>query len=378
MFNHNIISSILKKCNLDLYDVITLLSANRYLSNLLKNNIYIHFLNDKSKKILFKSACLNDKYDNIQCLCENYLDTVKEVCRERTGYLIYLNEIGKSEVVNLVLKYIKIDIEIKSSTNELINYLVYFKKQVFKSWCIHFANLLVDNIDQSNLRIFNNLPEHIWTQDYYCKIANFILKNFEELELSFKSIYGFTNQCQYYPNNFLEIFLKNKIFVEHSTCSGCTKGEYRWYVIRKICTENNVELFKLYMKSYIDTGDYQIPEQNLFIHSCKNNSPDIVREFLKRGTIDPNIHKNEGPRCAIRCQYYDVVKVLLEYDIVDMSFSENFAIRYACNEGNVALLKLLLDSGKLNPQAQKKSIYKKMEHLCYREILKVLDNFFYG
>src|SRR3989304_1464205 len=109
------------------------------------------------------------------------------------------------------------------------------------------------------------------------------------------------------------------------------KNDIKFLLLNKECCS------KLYLFLYFLENI-----QKLFKKECKYNHIEIVKLLLQYPIVDPSDENNRAIRLASRNGHVEVVKLLLQDPRVDPSDKNNYAIRYASENGDVEIVKLLL------------------------------------
>ena len=108
-----------------------------------------------------------------------------------------------------------------------------------------------------------------------------------------------------------------------------------------------------------------------FLKSCYNGKIDIVKQLLPQ--IDPSIQNNYAIRYAAENGYPDVVELLLKDSRVDPSAHYNWAIRWAALNGHKDVVELLLRINTVDPFAEDNWAIKWAAEYGHKDIVEVLE-----
>jgi hypothetical protein len=83
--------------------------------------------------------------------------------------------------------------------------------------------------------------------------------------------------------------------------------------------------------------------------AAENGEVEMVRHLLNNIFIDPSANENYAIRLASSNGHIEVVKLLLSDERVDPSANGNYAIRWASENGHVKVVRLLLSDERIDP-----------------------------
>jgi ankyrin repeat protein len=83
--------------------------------------------------------------------------------------------------------------------------------------------------------------------------------------------------------------------------------------------------------------------------AAKNGEVEMVRNLLNNNLVDPSADKNYAIRWASYNGHIDVVRLLLSDKRVDPSDNNNHAIRWALKKGHIEIVRLLLSDEHVDP-----------------------------
>lgn len=92
----------------------------------------------------------------------------------------------------------------------------------------------------------------------------------------------------------------------------------------------------------------------LFLYCCSNNHPFLVEILLQNSQININTKDNQAIRWACRDGHLKVVQLLLndKSNRIDPGTKRDWAIRYAVEYDHIEIVKLLLQDKRVNPGAK--------------------------
>jgi len=93
-----------------------------------------------------------------------------------------------------------------------------------------------------------------------------------------------------------------------------------------------------------------------FIDAVKNNDVNQVKVLLNDERVDPSADDNYAIRYAAENGRSEVVRLLLQDGRVDPSADDNYAIRNAARNSNTEVVRLLLQDGRADPSAENNNV----------------------
>eukprot|EP01118_Nematostelium_gracile_P002769 TRINITY_DN1306_c0_g4_i2.p1 TRINITY_DN1306_c0_g4~~TRINITY_DN1306_c0_g4_i2.p1 ORF type:complete len:277 (-),score=77.03 TRINITY_DN1306_c0_g4_i2:375-1205(-) len=104
--------------------------------------------------------------------------------------------------------------------------------------------------------------------------------------------------------------------------------------------------------------DPSLQENVIFRTASENGNMEIVKELLEDKRVNAGARREEAMRMACKNGHLNIVKMLLQDKRRDPSAVENEAIRWACTNGHLEIVNVLLDDERVNPSA------------CYNEAIR--------
>lgn len=108
-----------------------------------------------------------------------------------------------------------------------------------------------------------------------------------------------------------------------------------------------------------------------FLSSARNNHPAILKKFLEIGEIQEQSKLQEAMALAACRGHYQIVKILLLYK-TNPCFSENFPLYVASRNNHPEVVKLLLDSQKVDPEAYENKALSTASEYGHAEVVAIL------
>ncbi|KAJ3308149.1 hypothetical protein HDV04_001724, partial [Boothiomyces sp. JEL0838] len=164
-------------------------------------------------------------------------------------------------------------------------------------------------------------------------------------------------------------------------------------LIRSCCKYGYMDILVHYINH--PNVDLQCFGNTPLISACKSNHIQVVELLLK--TLDPSVNNNECIRICAKYGYIDLVKLLLkdprvtptdtlwrccinghyntvEYlmDYCDPSESNNLAIRQACINGNIDIIKCLLNDSRVDPSDYDNEAIKYASYFGHLKVVEML------
>lgn len=158
--------------------------------------------------------------------------------------------------------------------------------------------------------------------------------------------------------------------------SGCSKelcrlngAEYDklWYVLtyelttipyKDISEYNGINhtLHKTWYEAYMyimsKIGNTSLEDEMKLIFACWEGHVDLVRIMLKNKNVDPIYFDGKALIKACECGYTDIVKILLSDSRVDPCVFDNDAFVSACEYGRIDIVRMLLSDDRVDPACQ--------------------------
>lgn len=110
----------------------------------------------------------------------------------------------------------------------------------------------------------------------------------------------------------------------------------------------------------------------LWLRALQNEYTEVVKLLLEENLVDPSAYDNYAIRYASEKGDTEVVKLLLKDDRVDPASWDNYAIRYASCFGYVEVVKLLLDDKRVDPSACDNYAIRDASYSGHAEVVRLL------
>jgi len=104
----------------------------------------------------------------------------------------------------------------------------------------------------------------------------------------------------------------------------------------------------------------------------KWSDPDVFKEILKEEGVDPSADDNYAIRWAAQNGHLEVVKLLLKDKRVDPGAVDNAAIQWASRDGHLEIVKLLLEDKRVDPGADDNLAIQWAAEKGHLEVVKIL------
>ena len=106
--------------------------------------------------------------------------------------------------------------------------------------------------------------------------------------------------------------------------------------------------------------------------AAQHGHVDVVKLLLESGQVDPAVQNNFPIRVASRGGHIAVVSLLLKSDLVDPAAANNDAISQAAYNGHAAVVEKLLDSNSVDPGVYNNQAIRYAAQKGYIETVKLL------
>ncbi len=113
-------------------------------------------------------------------------------------------------------------------------------------------------------------------------------------------------------------------------------------------TLKNIYLIMFCMMDDDGYQDNSLGHLHNFCVACSSGNLNLVKKYIKEGTISPNIDDNYAIKWCSFHGYTEIVKYLLTLDI-NPAEEDNWAFRNASIKGHIDVVKLLLKDPRVNP-----------------------------
>lgn len=118
----------------------------------------------------------------------------------------------------------------------------------------------------------------------------------------------------------------------------------------------------------------------LFLIACKNNSLKIIKQlfyYSNKYECKIELSKTLLRQYAMDSlhRYRNVIGLLVKNNYCDVTFSENFLIRYYCKVGDTKMVKILLNNRRVNPDVHKGIARKNAMTRGHTKIVNLLDEY---
>lgn len=129
---------------------------------------------------------------------------------------------------------------------------------------------------------------------------------------------------------------------------------YDSYPIYYSCSYGDVEILDILINIYkIDPSIY---DNSPIMYAAYDGNPEIVKRLLKDNRVNPGARNNKAIKYACNTNvsidvignYIEVIKILLEDNRVNPSIKNNKPIRNAIKNGNLGIVKFLLNHPRVN------------------------------
>jgi len=109
-------------------------------------------------------------------------------------------------------------------------------------------------------------------------------------------------------------------------------------------------------------------------YAAENGQTEIVKLLLSDDRVDPSADDNEAIRYAAKNGHTEIVKILLQDDRVNPSSRDNYAIRHAARNGHSEIVKILLKIFGVTPIAYNNEAIISSVNRGHNEVVKILLN----
>ncbi|KAI8616188.1 ankyrin repeat-containing domain protein [Chytriomyces sp. MP71] len=143
------------------------------------------------------------------------------------------------------------------------------------------------------------------------------------------------------------------------------------YCIRTACTNGHVGAVRVLL------ADPRVHpaarESAAFLWACGNGHVEVVRLLLADARVDTASQYHGGFREAARRGHLSVVRLLLlDFGLVDPAVEDNYALKWACNNGHVEVARLLLADARTDPAAEASLGLKGAAENGHAEVVQLL------
>ncbi|KAJ3268041.1 hypothetical protein HDV01_003513 [Terramyces sp. JEL0728] len=316
--------------------------------------------------------------------------------------MIYTNEIQLVTIHLNIIEYYRLLCAFKQPKTNLLqtwqsyeDSLQYFKKDP--------SNNLILLHDYCTRSVFYTLVElsHVYQTKHTVKLFD-TLTRLQALEINLKignynpEIYQILAADIDLPDTLKKIAFER---ASHFGCFSILKSldmcpsTSENILVRSSCKYGYMEMLLHYINH--PKVDLQCFNNAPLVSACKSNHIQIVELLLK--TIDPSVNNNECIRICAKYGYIDLVKLLLRdprvvptdtlwrccinghfstvkylMDYVEPYESNNLAIRQACINGNVDIIKLLLDDSRVDPSDHDNEAIKYASYFGHLKVVEML------
>ena len=140
-----------------------------------------------------------------------------------------------------------------------------------------------------------------------------------------------------------------------------------------ICFQNHLEFIREFLNIY--NYDPSKNQCNALIAAVEGNAVETIEFLLKDPRIDPTANKNHALIVASEYYHYDSIRLLIEDDRVDINFNNFMIFDNAYCEGNLEIIKLLINNNDKTREYAKKEYPDAYEPFIKDEINKKVKGF---
>jgi hypothetical protein len=179
------------------------------------------------------------------------------------------------------------------------------------------------------------------------------------LKLSFADSLSFARTCSFFYSIFVTGYYHNPAIDNHRA----------WFCLFKGSTSRSLIVQEFLKLDHIDPaiekrlngrveiairlasiqGHFEVNNNNAIRWASHDGNVEVVKRLLNDPRVDPSDRYHEAIRCASINGHVEVVKLLLNDPRVDPSADNNAAIRLASNDGHVEVVKVLLNDPRVDP-----------------------------
>jgi len=124
----------------------------------------------------------------------------------------------------------------------------------------------------------------------------------------------------------------------------------------------------------VDKIEYKetMSNDDLFKKHLKHNKIAIIKNMINKDMVDPSADENFAIRYASDNGHHEVVEFLLQDERVDPSAENNYAIRRASENGHLEIVKLLLQDKRVDPSVRNNHAIRFASENGHLEVVKLL------
>ncbi|KAI8848417.1 ankyrin repeat-containing domain protein [Chytridium lagenaria] len=148
-----------------------------------------------------------------------------------------------------------------------------------------------------------------------------------------------------------------------STADGC-------FVLQWAATNTDADLFQRILESTPANGSSRARDRAFHL-ACRYGKLPAVKMLLNAG-VHPANHDNAGLRAACSSGHSAIVRLLLDTGRVSPSASDNFSIIAASGAGHAAVVRMLLDTGLVDPTENENEALRSASLNGHADVVRLL------